>query len=107
MDLKRHLPRLVLALALLGAPFAPVPAWARIRSLSNLFVFGDSLSDSGNSKAISNAASGGTFTFPPANLGYVGGRFSNGLVAAAYFGKPSTPATAASGLLISNKAPQT
>ncbi len=42
---------------------------------TNLYVFGDSLSDTGNSFA----ATGGLI--PPASLGYRGGRFSNGRVA--------------------------
>ncbi len=51
-----------------------MPANAKIKSLSNLFAFGDSLSDSGNSKSVSQSAIG--FTFPPAP--YFDGRFSNG-----------------------------
>jgi len=57
-----------------------MPAKAKIRSLSNLFSFGDSLSDSGNSKSVSQSAKG--FTFPPAP--YDEGRFSNGPVALEY-----------------------
>jgi phospholipase/lecithinase/hemolysin len=83
MDLKRHLPRLGLALALLAAPFAPVPAWAGIRSLSNLFVFGDSLSDGGNSGFLTVGG------FPPSP--YVGNRFSNGQVAVEYLWQAFNP----------------
>jgi phospholipase/lecithinase/hemolysin len=57
-----------------------MPANAKIKSLSNLFAFGDSLSDSGNSKSVSQSAIG--FTFPPAP--YFDGRFSNGPVALEY-----------------------
>jgi phospholipase/lecithinase/hemolysin len=89
MLLKRHLPRLGLALTLLCAPLSPAPVWARISSLSSLFVFGDSLSDSGNSKAVSNAATGGAFTFPPSP--YFEGRFSNGPVAAEYLWQAFNP----------------
>ena len=77
--------------ALLSAALPITAARAGVASLSNLFVFGDSLSDSGNSKAISNQATGGLATFPPANLGYVGGRFSNGEVAAEYLWKAFNP----------------
>ena len=89
MNLKRHLPRLGLAFMLFCAPLAPSAAWARISSLSNLFVFGDSLSDSGNSKAFSNAVTAGTVTFPPHP--YIDGRFSNGLVAAEYLWQAFNP----------------
>jgi phospholipase/lecithinase/hemolysin len=89
MHLKRHLPRLGLAFILFYSPLAPSAAWARISSLSNLFVFGDSLSDSGNSKAVSNGVTGGTITFPPAP--YFDGRFSNGLVAAEYLWQAFNP----------------
>ncbi len=77
--------------ALLSAALPITAAQAGVPSLSKLFVFGDSLSDSGNSKAISNEATGGAVTFPPANLGYVGGRFSNGEVAAEYLWKAFNP----------------
>jgi phospholipase/lecithinase/hemolysin len=77
--------------ALLSAALPITAARAGVASLSKLFVFGDSLSDSGNSKAISNQATGGVTTFPPANLGYVGGRFSNGEVAAEYLWKAFNP----------------
>jgi len=77
--------------ALLSAALPITAAQAGVPSLSKLFVFGDSLSDSGNSKAISNQATAGVETFPPANLGYVGGRFSNGEVAAEYLWKAFNP----------------
>ena len=78
-------------LPLLALSLAAGSAQAGVQSLSKLFVFGDSLSDSGNSKAISNQATGGAVTFPPASLGYVGGRFSNGEVAAEYLWKAFNP----------------
>jgi outer membrane lipase/esterase len=64
-------------------------------SYSNLFVFGDSLVDSGNARAVRLAA-GGTDPAPP-QLGYFEGRFSNGYNFADYvsldlFGRPTTPA---------------
>jgi phospholipase/lecithinase/hemolysin len=58
-------------------------------SLSQLFVFGDSLSDTGNSKAVSNDATFGTVTFPP--FPYFEGRFSNGLVAVEYLWQAFNP----------------
>ncbi|HNC18355.1 MAG TPA: SGNH/GDSL hydrolase family protein [Accumulibacter sp.] len=54
-------------------------AHASLQQLSNLFVFGDSLSDGGNSGLLTQAATGGAYTFPPAP--YAGGRYSNGPVA--------------------------
>ena len=38
-----------------------MPANAKVKSLSNLFAFGDSLSDSGNSKSVSQSAIGSPF----------------------------------------------
>jgi phospholipase/lecithinase/hemolysin len=86
----RRVQRLVW-LPLLAASLAAGSAQAGVHTLSKLFVFGDSLSDSGNSKAISNQWTGEAVTFPPANLGYVGGRFSNGDVAAEYLWKAFNP----------------
>jgi outer membrane lipase/esterase len=64
-------------------------------SFTDLFVFGDSLVDSGNARA-ARLAVGGVDPAPPA-LGYVQGRFSNGLNFADYvsldlFGRPTTAA---------------
>jgi phospholipase/lecithinase/hemolysin len=61
------------AMALLASMSVPVAADAALTTLSNLFVFGDSLSDSGNSGVVSS----GTFTPPP----YYNNQFSNGPVA--------------------------
>ncbi|MFM7395112.1 MAG: SGNH/GDSL hydrolase family protein [Synechococcus sp.] len=71
-------------LPLLALSLAAGSAQAGVHTLNKLFVFGDSLSDAGNSKALSSGASGGTLILPPPSLGYVGGRFSNGEVAAEY-----------------------
>jgi phospholipase/lecithinase/hemolysin len=68
-----------------------MPAKARISSLSNLFSFGDSLSDSGNSKSVSQSSKG--FTFPPAP--YADGRFSNGPVAVEYLWQIFNPGSTA------------
>lgn len=68
-----------------------MPAKARISSLSNLFSFGDSLSDSGNSKSISQSAKG--ITFPP--MPYYDGRYSNGPVALEYLWQTFNPGSTA------------
>jgi phospholipase/lecithinase/hemolysin len=62
--------------ALLSAALPITAARAGVASLSNLFVFGDSLSDSGNAGLLT----GGNFTPAP----YVGNRASNGPVAVEY-----------------------
>ena len=53
----------------------PLPAMAALQQLSSLFVFGDSLSDAGNSGLLTGG-------FPP--FPYSDGRFSNGPVAVEY-----------------------
>jgi len=68
-------------------PWATMPAKAGISSLTHLFSFGDSLSDSGNSKSISQSAIG--LTFPPAP--YYDGRYSNGPVAVEYLWQAFNP----------------
>lgn len=65
--------RILGALTLFVASGTPFAADAALSSLSDLFVFGDSLSDSGNSGVVS----GGTFPPPP----YYNNQFSNGPVA--------------------------
>jgi phospholipase/lecithinase/hemolysin len=78
--------RLVIAASLFG----PLPASAGIIELSDLFVFGDSLSDAGNSGLRSQAFSGNPSTvFPPAP--YAGGRYSNGPVAVEYLWSSYNP----------------
>ena len=84
-----RLPQLGAAVAVALATFLPTGALAKVNTLSNLFVFGDSLSDSGNSKVVSNLATGGAGTLPPSP--YFDGRFSNGLVAAEYLWKAFNP----------------
>lgn len=82
---------------LLGASLTPAPAAAGVASLSRLYVFGDSLSDNGNSGVISVNAASFPPIFPPPP--YDGARFSNGLVAAEYLWKafnPSAPPLKAS-----------
>lgn len=69
------------------------PAAASLYRLDNLFVFGDSLSDSGNSGIISRTATaglpGGPITFPPPP--YFDGRYSNGPVAVEYLWNSYNP----------------
>lgn len=74
------------ALALVAAMGLPASANASLQTLSDLFVFGDSLSDGGNSGIVSRAATaglpGGPVTYPP--LPYYNGQYSNGPVAVEY-----------------------
>ena len=70
------------SIALLGMLGFASTASAGLMQMSDLFVFGDSLSDGGNSGIVSRAATGGTFTFPPPP--YYNGQFSNGPVAVEY-----------------------
>jgi len=69
--------------ALLWAALPTTAAQAGVSSLRNLLVFGDSLSDSGNSGVLT----GGFFTPAP----YVGNRASNGPVAVEYLWKIFNP----------------
>jgi phospholipase/lecithinase/hemolysin len=71
---------------------AAQPAQARLSSLEQLFVFGDSLTDTGNSWDLTGN------TFPPAPI-YYQGRASNGPVSSEYlwnFFNPGTPGPAPS-----------
>ena len=52
----------------------PLAARAELLEISDMFVFGDSLSDGGNSGLLTQAAAGVVFPPPP----YAGGRYSNG-----------------------------
>jgi phospholipase/lecithinase/hemolysin len=70
-----HLHRWASALALAASLFIAAPAAA----VTNLFVFGDSLSDPGNAAALTPTAGPVAF-FPPTPSG----RFTNGLTAAEY-----------------------
>jgi phospholipase/lecithinase/hemolysin len=69
--------------ASLTTPLLPGAALAGVPSLSKLFVFGDSLSDSGNAGVLT----GGTFTPLP----YIGNRASNGPVAVEYLWQNFNP----------------
>ena len=77
------------ALALVAAMGLPASANASLQTLSSLFVFGDSLSDGGNSGLASQAATGGTVTFPPSP--YYNGQYSNGPVAVEYLWNSYNP----------------
>lgn len=80
----------ILGVAVLACAAAlPSVANAAISQLTSLFVFGDSLSDGGNSGLLSQAATGGAFTFPPPP--YAGGRVSNGPVAVEYLWNSFNP----------------
>jgi phospholipase/lecithinase/hemolysin len=76
-------------LALVAAMGLPASANASLQTLSNLFVFGDSLSDGGNSGLVSQKATGGTVTFPPQP--YYNGQYSNGPVAVEYLWNSYNP----------------
>jgi phospholipase/lecithinase/hemolysin len=67
---------------------APAPSLAGLVNLSNLFVFGDSLSDGGNSGLLTQAALPPT-GFPPDP--YVNGQYSNGPVAVEYLWQRYNP----------------
>lgn len=81
--------KLIGSLALIVSVGLPVSAYASLQSLSNLFVFGDSLSDGGNSGLVSQQATGGALTFPPAP--YYNGQYSNGPVAVEYLWQAYNP----------------
>jgi phospholipase/lecithinase/hemolysin len=72
--------RLLAVLTLAAAAALPLPALAALTQLGNLFVFGDSLSDGGNSGLLTQQAAGVVFPPPP----YAGGRYTNGLTAVEY-----------------------
>ncbi len=69
---------LLFTLTMLGVASA---AWAGplTPAYSNLFVFGDSIVDTGNTQALVLGASGGANDVAPASLGYFEGRFTNGV----------------------------
>ena len=80
--MKLPIRRLLLAAAL--TLLAPMAAHASLQTLSNLFVFGDSLSDGGN-----YAGPGGPGAFPP--FPYAGARYSNGPTAVEYLWQAYNP----------------
>jgi phospholipase/lecithinase/hemolysin len=68
----------------LGATFAVLSLSIFIASsasatYSNLYVFGDSLVDAGNTQALVLALTGGATDVTPASAGYFSGRFTNGI----------------------------
>ncbi|MCX5956416.1 MAG: SGNH/GDSL hydrolase family protein [Cyanobacteria bacterium] len=79
----RRLLKAVSLAALLSAALPITAARAGVPSLSNLFVFGDSLSDSGNAGPLTG------FAYTPAP--YVGNRASNGPVAVEYLWQTFNP----------------
>ena len=76
--------------ALVALCGAPLPAPAALVELTNLFVFGDSLSDGGNSGLLSQRFAGPGVVFPPPPY-YFGGRYSNGLTAVEYLWNSYNP----------------
>jgi outer membrane lipase/esterase len=87
--------RTLIATALIVAPAALASTPAAAATYLNLYVFGDSLVDSGNAQAL-RAAAGGADPAPAA-AGYYNGRFSNGYNFADYLSMAigTGPATAA------------
>ena len=79
--------RCLAVLALAGACSLPLPAMAALTELTNLFVFGDSLSDGGNSGLLTQQAAG--VVFPP--FPYADGRYSNGPTAVEYLWNSYNP----------------
>jgi phospholipase/lecithinase/hemolysin len=67
----------------------PLSVEASLIQLTNLFVFGDSLSDGGNSGIRSQAYAGPGVVFPPPP--YAGGRYSNGPTAVEYLWNSYNP----------------
>ncbi len=81
--------KLLAGMALIVAAGLPVAANASLQELTNLYVFGDSLSDGGNSGLVSQQATGGALTFPPPP--YYNGQYSNGPVAVEYLWQAYNP----------------
>ena len=75
------------ATALFVSLAMPVAAQAALSQLTDLFVFGDSLSDGGNSGLASQDYAGVVFPPPP----YFNGQYSNGPVAVEYLWKSFNP----------------
>lgn len=81
--------KLAASMALMVSIGLPVSANAALQELTNLYVFGDSLSDGGNSGLVSQQFTGGAFTYPPPP--YYNGQYSNGPVAVEYLWQAYNP----------------
>ena len=81
--------KLLAGMALIVSASLPVAANASLQELTNLYVFGDSLSDGGNSGLVSQQFTGGAFTYPPPP--YYNGQYSNGPVAVEYLWQAYNP----------------
>ncbi len=81
------------AAALIASLGVPVAADAALTQLTDLFVFGDSLSDGGNSGLASQAYAGPGAVFPPPP--YYNGQYSNGPVAVEYLWQSFNPGSTA------------
>lgn len=85
--------KLLAGMALIASAGLPVAANASLQELTNLYVFGDSLSDGGNSGLLSSAATagvpGGPYVIPP--YPYYNGQYSNGPVAVEYLWQAYNP----------------
>lgn len=85
--MKTTVKRSAAVLALLSTMALPLAAHAGLMEMTSLFVFGDSLSDGGNSGLRTQQAAG--FTFPPPP--YYNGQYSNGPVAVEYLWNQYNP----------------
>jgi phospholipase/lecithinase/hemolysin len=74
MNMKTARPSALVTAALMLLALQPLVARAELLTISDMFVFGDSLSDGGNSGLLTQAAAG--VVFPPSP--YAGGRYTNG-----------------------------
>ena len=81
--------KMIGATALLAALCLPGAAHAALNQLTDLFVFGDSLADGGNSGLASQAYAGPGVVFPPPP--YYNGQYSNGPVAVEYLWQSFNP----------------
>lgn len=88
-DVMKQLNKFVVCLVISTSAVLPLPASAALSGLNDFFVFGDSLSDTGNS-GIATGDLG--FVFP--NSPYAPGRYTNGEVAFEYFWNAYNPGQA-------------
>jgi phospholipase/lecithinase/hemolysin len=71
--------RLLASVAVLSLSILVASPSAALTSFDNLFVFGDSIVDTGNTQTLILAATGGATDVTPAAFGYFDGRFTNGI----------------------------
>lgn len=86
----KHVIKLAACLAITTATLVPVPSYAALTGLDNMFVFGDSLSDGGNSGIAAYSQAGVVFPDFP----YAAGKYTNGDTAFEYLWNAYNPAQA-------------